>query len=253
MSMAGGLAKQGMVPVIALYSTFLQRSFDMILQDICMQKLHIVIAVDRAGLVGEDGETHHGIFDVGFLRQAPNMTILSPASTAELETMMRWAVCKHDGPVAVRYPRGGNGNHTIAQWSPENPVISHKQGGNCAILTYGKLINNALTAADLLDESGVDVSVIRVGQIHPLPVDALKDALEGYQHVLIMEETCEDSGIYASLMWSLRNVMPDCKFHHIDLGNQYPTHGSVNALYQRYGLDAVSVANYLREVLKVEN
>ena len=105
-SMAGGLAKQGMVPVVALYSTFLQRSYDMILQDICMLGLHVVFAVDRAGLVGEDGETHHGIFDVGFLRQAPGMVILAPASRAELADMLIWAVEEYNGPVAIRYPRG---------------------------------------------------------------------------------------------------------------------------------------------------
>ena len=88
MAMAGGLAKQGMIPVVALYSTFLQRSYDMILQDICLQKLHVVLAVDRAGLVGDDGETHHGVFGVGFLRQAPGMTILCPASLVELQQMM---------------------------------------------------------------------------------------------------------------------------------------------------------------------
>ena len=101
-SMAGGLAKQGMIPVTAIYSTFLQRSYDMILQDISMLHLHAILAVDRAGLVGEDGETHHGIFDVGYLRQAPGMTVLCPVSTAELEDMLEWAVKHHDGPVAIR-------------------------------------------------------------------------------------------------------------------------------------------------------
>ena len=123
-SMAGGLAKQGMVPVAAIYSTFLQRSYDMILQDVSMLKLHVVLAVDRAGLVGEDGETHHGAFDVGFLRQAPDMKILSPASLAELREMLIWAVEGQKGPVAVRYPRGGDrgysdsgGTAGAAAWS----------------------------------------------------------------------------------------------------------------------------------------
>ena len=106
-SMAGGLAKQGMVPVVALYSTFLQRSYDMIMQDIAMLHLHVVLAVDRAGLVGEDGETHHGIYDVGFLRHAPGMTVLCPASLEEQKAMLRWAVQDYNGPVAIRYPRGG--------------------------------------------------------------------------------------------------------------------------------------------------
>ena len=108
-SMAGGLAKQGMVPVVALYSTFLQRSFDQIMQDIAMLKLHVVLAVDRAGLVGEDGETHHGVFDTGYLRLVPGMKVLCPANLAELRIMLRWAAMECDGPVAIRYPRGGEG------------------------------------------------------------------------------------------------------------------------------------------------
>ena len=107
-SMAGGLAKQGMIPVVAIYSTFLQRSFDQIMQDIALLKLHVVFAVDRAGLVGEDGATHHGVFDVGFLRQIPGMKILCPASMAEQKQMLTWAAEHFDGPVAVRYPRGGD-------------------------------------------------------------------------------------------------------------------------------------------------
>jgi 1-deoxy-D-xylulose-5-phosphate synthase len=101
-SMAGGLAKQGMIPVVAIYSTFLQRSFDQIMQDIALQQLHVVLAVDRAGMVGEDGPTHHGVFDVGFLRQVPGMKILAPASLLEQQKMLRWAVEEYHGPVAVR-------------------------------------------------------------------------------------------------------------------------------------------------------
>ena len=105
-SMAGGLAKQGMIPIVALYSTFLQRGYDQIMQDICMLRLHVILAVDRAGLVGDDGPTHHGVFDVGFLRQMPGMLLLNPVSFAEQQDMLRWAVSEYDGPVAIRYPRG---------------------------------------------------------------------------------------------------------------------------------------------------
>jgi 1-deoxy-D-xylulose-5-phosphate synthase len=115
-SMAGGLAKQGMIPVVALYSTFLQRAYDMILQDIAMLHLHVVLAVDRAGLVGEDGETHHGLYDIGFLRHAPGMMILCPASLKEQDMMLRWAVKDYDGPVAIRYPRGGNCGFDGCNW-----------------------------------------------------------------------------------------------------------------------------------------
>ncbi len=253
MSMAGGLAKQGMIPVIALYSTFLQRSFDMILQDICMQNLHVVIAVDRAGLVGEDGETHHGVFDVGFLRQAPNMTILCPASLNELEDMMHWAVCEHNGPVAVRYPRGGNGAFEESNWSADNSVITHRTGKDCAIVTYGKLVNNAMAASDILACSGIMAGVIRLTRIHPIDMDLLTSALAGYDHILVIEESCNGSGIYPAVFWGLRDRLPKCKFSHLDLGDQFPTHGSIDALYRHYGLEAESIANYVQEVLKVEN
>ena len=253
MSMAGGLAKQGAIPVIALYSTFLQRSYDMILQDICMQKLHVVMAVDRAGLVGEDGETHHGVFDVGFLRQAPNMTILCPASLSELSDMLRWAVREHDGPVAVRYPRGGNGKFTDNQWCVSNPVVTHREGKDCAIIAYSKLINNALDAADILAQSGVDAAVLRLTRIHPLPVDALASALADHRCAVIIEECCDGSGIYTSVAWELRDRIPGCKFVHLDLGSKFTTHGSMDVLYRQCGLDADSIAKYLQEVLKVEN
>lgn len=253
MSMAGGLAKQGMIPVIALYSTFLQRSYDMILQDVCMLKLHVVLAVDRAGLVGEDGETHHGIFDVGFLRQAPGMAVLCPASAAELREMMQWAVLEHDGPVAVRYPRGRDGQYAASAWDPAAPVICHQHGKDCAIIAYGSLVNNVLEACDILKANGIDAAVIRLTKINPLPAGALEAVLAGCKRAVIIEETCEGSGLYESISWSMRERAPECVFSHINLGNQYPTHGAVEVLYRNYGLDAESIAAHVQEVLKVEN
>ena len=252
-SMAGGLAKQGVTPVVALYSTFLQRSYDMIIQDICLQNLHAVIAVDRAGLVGEDGETHHGVFDVGFLRQMPNMTILCPVSLNELDDMLRWAVNECSGPAAVRYPRGGDGMIQDSSFTPGEPLVKHRAGGDIAIVTYGKLTNHAVAAAEILSSCGVEVSVIRIPQIQPLPMDALADVLSKYKHVLIPEETCEGSGIYADIAAGLHQRSIDCVVHHINLGKQCPTHGSVDALYKHYGLDAESIVRYIQEVRKVEN
>ena len=243
-SMAGGLAKQGMVPVVALYSTFLQRSYDQILQDIAMLKLHVVLAVDRAGLVGEDGETHHGVFDVGFLRHAPGMTLLAPASCAELSDMLRWAVNDCTGPVAVRYPRGGNGSYTDSCWDPTATVIAHRHGKDAAIVTYGTLVNNALDAADILSGDGIDISVIRLSQLAPICYDGLAFALSGISHVVIAEET--SAGIHEDIAWHLgREYSVSC----IDLGNEYVTHGAVAKLYEQYGLDAESMARKVKEVL----
>ncbi len=252
-SMAGGLAKQGMIPVTAIYSTFLQRSYDMILQDISMLHLHAILAVDRAGLVGEDGETHHGIFDVGYLRQAPGMTVLCPVSTAELEDMLEWAVKHHDGPVAIRYPRGGNRGYDSSDWDPDCPVVCHRQGSQVTLITYGPLLENVLDAAELLKESGIDATVLRLTAVAPLPVQEIAQRLSENHHVVIIEETCGGSGIREALGWELQHCMKDCKADGIDLGHRFITHGNLKTLYAEYGLDAQSIANYVQEVLNVEN
>ena len=135
-SMAGGLAKAGMIPVVAIYSTFLQRAYDMILQDVAMLHLHVIFAVDRAGLVGEDGETHHGLFDVGFLRQVPGLTILCPGCRAELREMLQWSVQKCSGPVAIRYPRGGDGAFLTG-----GRETLFRVGRDITLITYGTMIN----------------------------------------------------------------------------------------------------------------
>ena len=252
-SMAGGLAKQGMIPVTAIYSTFLQRSYDMILQDISMLHLHAILAVDRAGLVGEDGETHHGIFDVGYLRQAPGMTVLCPVSTAELEDMLEWAVKHHDGPVAIRYPRGGNRGYDSTDWDPDCPVVYHRQGSQVTLITYGPLLENVLDAAELLKESGIDATVLRLTAVAPLPVQEIAQRLSENHHVVIIEETCGGSGIREALGWELQHCMKDCKADGIDLGHRFITHGNLKTLYAECGLDAQSIANYVQEVLNVEN
>ena len=252
-SMAGGLAKQGMIPVVALYSTFLQRSYDMILQDICLLKLHVILAVDRAGLVGEDGETHHGVFDVGFLRQAPGLTVLCPGSRKELQEMLRWSVYEQNGPVAIRYPRGGDGKYGDCAWDNRTGVVSHRHGKDCAIITYGTMVNNAIAAADILAEQGIDAAVIRLTRLKPLPVCELEAALAGCKCALVVEETCTGSGIREELAWQLRDLVPECEFASIDLGSSYVPHGSVDQLYKKYGLDADSIAQKAQEVLSVEN
>ena len=245
-SMAGGLAKQGMVPVAAIYSTFLQRSYDMILQDVSMLKLHVVLAVDRAGLVGEDGETHHGAFDVGFLRQAPDMKILSPASLAELREMLIWAVEGQKGPVAVRYPRGGDRGYSDSWWdSRGGSLVCHKKGEKIAILTYGILINNVLKAEKLLAESGVNAGVYRLTMPWPLDEQALRETFADYDRVVFVEEALHGAGIGEAVV-AILGEKTVCR----DLGSTYVPHGSLEALYRRQGLDPVSIAALAREVLE---
>ncbi len=253
-SMAGGLAKQGMIPVVALYSTFLQRSYDMILQDIAMLGLHVVLAVDRAGLVGEDGETHHGVFDIGFLRQAPGMTVLCPATLREQEQMLRWAVQECTGPVAVRYPRGGSRNVEDFPWQSSNPVCIHSRGqSDTVLITYGTLTENVLQAAQLLAKDGVDVSVLRLMQVAPLPMDAIWAALGDARKVIILEETCEGSGVKEVLAWNLHQKNAGIQVAGMDLGNRFVPHGALHALYEASHLDAESISCFVKEVIQHEN
>lgn len=252
-SMAGGLAKQGMRPVVALYSTFLQRTYDMILQDIGMLQLPVVLGVDRAGLVGEDGETHHGVFDVGFLRQVPGMQILCPGSTEELRQMLRWSLVDNSSPVALRYPRGGNRGNIEAAWNPVVPWVEQRAGADVVIVTYGVITDNVLGAAKLLSVQGIDAAVIRLTQIEPLPVSPLIDYIRSYRHALIVEEVCDGSGIGDALIAALSSGLTGVCFSKLDLGKQYITHGAVGKLYAHYGLDSDSIAKHIQEVLKVEN
>ena len=257
-SMAGGLAKQGMVPVVAIYSTFLQRSFDQIIQDIAMQHLHVVFAVDRAGLVGEDGETHHGIYDVGYLSMIPGMTVLCPASLQEQEDMLRWAVCHQNGPVAIRYPRGGNCQLTKSAWKnrPEvaqSSLLSVEAAGTDAmIVTYGVLTENALLAAKLLEQDGFSVGVTRLLSVAPIPVQALAEAMGKCRSLIVIEECCAGCGIKEALGWQIKATMPDCRVHGIDLGKGFIRHGDMKSLYKHYGLDGDSLADRIKEVIQVE-
>lgn len=247
-SMAGGLAKQGMIPVVAVYSTFLQRAFDQILQDICMLKLHAVFAVDRAGLVGEDGETHHGVFDVGFLRQAPGMKVLCPASCKELSDMLSWAVRDYHGPVAVRYPRGGDRGYSDSAWDGNRNVHCHCRGTDGTIVTYGTMINNALQAQLLLQEKGLNFTVLRLLCLDLIP-EEMETFLPAGKPIFVVEETSGGSGIHCEFSYKF----PAYSVYAMDLGNEYVTHGAVNDLYQLCGLDADSIARRIQEVAEHEN
>ena len=248
-SMAGGLAKQGMIPVVALYSTFLQRAYDMVLQDICMLNLHVVFAIDRAGLVGEDGETHHGIYDVGFLRHAPGMTVLAPASRKELEEMLTWAVEKKSGPVAIRYPRGSDRGYTDSSWKEDGSVVCHRKGEDITLITYGVLLDNAMKAAELLSKEGVEATVLRLTKLTDISMVEITKALSAKKRVVVLEEVGGHCGIGAELAAK----MQDCKVGCIDLGDQYVTHGAVNTLYEHYGLSPEAIKNYVMEVHQDEN
>ena len=171
--MAGGLAKQGMIPVIAMYSTFLQRAFDMLIHDVALLQLHVVLFVDRAGLVGEDGETHHGVFDVGYLRQVPGMQILCPANQEELTIMLRRGVLEMEGPVAIRAPRGGDG--ALKTWTDEGVI---QQGSHITLIAYGTMINTMIAVGASLKKQGIQAEIIKLGTIKPLDIEAIAQSVK---------------------------------------------------------------------------
>ena len=247
-SMAAGLAKQGLLPVFAAYSTFLQRSYDMLQQDVGILGLHVVLAVDRAGLVGEDGETHHGVFDVGYLRQIPGMTVLCPASQAELRRMLRAAVLETSGPVAVRYPRGGDGAYDGAVWENqwcEQPAVT--------IVTYGITINDVLAAAKRLRDEHISVDLIKLDQIAPLHLEPVRQSLARSGKLLVVEETaaagCVGSAILAQLVQD--GAAPNA-VRLINLQSGLVPHGSLPLLRHRTGLDEAGIYQATKELIGLE-
>ena len=245
-SMAGGMAKQGLLPVFAVYASFLQRGYDMLIEDVALDRLHVVLGVDRAGLVGADGETHHGCFDALYLAQVPHMTVLCPASFAELRHMLRRAVLEIDGPVAVRYSRGGEGAYRGC--CGDETFTELEEGKDCTILSYGILINEALSAAEILRSAGITSRVVKLNAIAPLKSEEVLAALGGEKCLLVLED-CIGSGCVGQRLTAIlvqQGRMPE-KLILKNLGDTIPCQGSVPQLYAQMGLDAASVAKALKE------
>jgi len=247
LSMASGMAKQGALPVFAVYSTFLQRSYDMLLHDMAIEGIHVVLGVDRAGLVGEDGETHHGVFDAAYLDTVPNMTVLAPASFAELEVMLEQALFHIEGPVAVRYPRGGEGSYIGT--AGEGPAHVLRQGGDITLVTYGIEINEVLQAADSLSKRGIGAEVIKLDQITPLDPSLVCSSVQKTGALLIAEEHAAHGGVGQRLSACLSQAGISGKIARIDCGNGLVTHGSTAVLKRELGLDAAGIEKKVLEVL----
>lgn len=242
--MAAGLAKQGMYPVFAVYSTFLQRGFDMLLHDVALLKLHVVFAVDRAGLVGEDGETHHGVFDIGFLRQIPGMQLYCPASQAELEQMLPRAIYEAQGPAAVRYPKGTDGQYTAAVWHDRI-----HQRSDLSIVTYGPTINDVLSAAFRLQEEGITADVIKLDQICPLTLDPIIHSVSIAGRLLVVEEAAEKGCVGQEILAELaKEQIPLRKTHLLNLKSGLVPHGSLKALRALTGIDADGIYQAAKEL-----
>ena len=246
-AMTGGLAKQGALPVFAVYSTFLQRGYDMLIHDMALQNLHGILAVDRAGLVGEDGETHHGVFDVGFLYTVPGMQILCPASFAELRAMLRHAVCEMTGPVAIRYPRGGEGQWTQVAGVDGTTVI--QEGTDVTMVAYGTMVDQVLQAAQLLEQRGHSAAVVKLNSIRPLDMTPIRRLCEQTGRLIVAEE-CNDSGcVGRTIISELALAGVPVKAALVNLEDQFVPQGSVTQLREMTGIDGAGICQKAMEVI----
>ena len=238
-SMAAGMAKQGAIPVFAVYSSFLQRAYDMLIHDVAIDKLHVVLGVDRAGLVGEDGETHHGVFDVAFLDSVPGMTVLAPSSYAELAGMLEQAVLHVDGPVAIRYPRGGEGAYQ-GDAGPGHAAVL-RQGDDITLVSYGILINDALEAAELLAAEGVQAEVVKLNVITPLDPELVLESVKKTKVLLTIEDSAAHGSVGERLAAAVAEAGLRAKVLCRTSGDKFVTHGALSCLKQELGLDSAGI------------
>ena len=246
-SMAAGMAKEGAIPVFAVYSTFLQRAYDMILHDGAIENLHFVLGVDRAGLVGEDGETHHGVFDVAYLDSVPGMTVLAPSSFSELEHMLERAVLHMSGPVAVRYPRGGEGAYT-ADSGPAGAVVL-RQGRDITLAGYGTAVNDLLEAAEKLSRKGIEAEVVKMNILTPLEPEEVLASVEKTGALLAAEDSVAEGSVGQRLAAALGEHGVQARVCLLNCGTRFISHGDLKSLKRELSLDGDGIAEKALEVL----
>jgi len=241
--LAAGLALGGRLPVVAIYSTFLQRAFDQVIMDVALQNLHVVFCLDRAGLVGEDGPTHHGVFDMSYLRSVPNLMLMAPADEAELVHMLHTAL-QADGPVAIRYPRGRG----VGVEPPSKPVVLdagkaevRRVGADVALLAVGRMVSIAEETAGLLETEGVSASVVNMRWIKPLDHEAVSHAAAEHRLVVTIEENTGLGGLGAAVLESMADLGIEAPVLRLSVPDCFVTHGAMNKLLAEVGLDAQGV------------
>ena len=248
-AMVSGMAKQGLLPVFAVYSSFLQRAYDMLIHDVSLQKLHVVFGVDRVGLVGSDGETHHGIYDVNFLRSVPGMTVLCPASFGELRAMLTEALYKVSGPVAIRYPRGGEGEYRDVCTEDEQLV---REGRDLTIVCYGAMINDVLAAVRKLEEKGVSAEIVKLNKITYAKFPKVFASLQKTGRLLMPEEVCAIGCVGRHLLaQASENGLHLMSAHFLNLGDNIVPHGTRAQLLHDFGVDADAIVRAAEEMCRV--
>ncbi len=245
---AAGLALGGMIPVVAVYSSFLQRAVDQIIEDVCLQNLHVIFAVDRAGLVGSDGETHQGCFDLSYLSMIPNMTVMAPKNKWELSDMMKFAV-SYDGPIAVRYPRGGayDGLEEFRE-----PIVRGRsemiyRGKGIALLAVGSMVKTAEAVRKKLLEDGDNPTLVNARFVKPLDKKMLDSLAKDHEVIVTMEENVKSGGFGSAVVEYLHTAYPEVQVLSAALPDVFMEHGSPEKLKEKAGIDAGSIYNRIKE------
>jgi 1-deoxy-D-xylulose-5-phosphate synthase len=247
LTMAAGMASNGMTPVYAIYSTFFQRAYDQFVHDVALQNLHVVICIDRAGLVGKDGETHQGVFDGGLLYQIPNTTVLTPSDFDDLERMLEWATEEGKGPVVIRYPRGGEIKMSFKK--SEDIIKSDliKSGSDVTLISYGRMIKEVYEAAKILALDGIDAGVICMKSIKPIDIEVIKTESLKTKKILFVDETVGFGSVGRVLHEYLnKNIEIRVK----NFPDEFIEHGSVEELLEIKGLDAKGIVAAVFEWLR---
>ena len=245
---AAGMASGGLKPVVAIYSTFLQRAYDQIIHDVCLQQLPVVFAIDRAGLVGSDGETHQGIFDTSYLATIPGLTVLSPKDGRELKEMLKYAY-ELNKPVAVRYPRGIAEDIADMEFKPivsyENEII--KNGKDIAVFATGKTVKLALETERVLQGSGISPTIINVRFLDKADGKLLEEIKKEHDIIVTIEESVRTGSYTERLMAEAASRKLNYNFIPVTLPDSFIEHGSQKELWERYGFDAVEIAEKIKE------
>ena len=250
---AAGLAVKGMRPVVAIYSTFFQRALDQMIHDVALQKLPVVFALDRAGLVGEDGPTHHGCFDLSYLRSVPNLVIMAPRNEAEMQDMLHTAVQYEGGPVVIRYPRSiGEGVKLKKRFRmlPMGKGEILRQGANAAIVGVGPVLTECLKAAEILSESGIDLTVVDMKFVKPMDRDILKQIAEDHRVILTVEENSIEGGFGSGVMEAVSGFDNAPKVFRMGIPDMFIEHGPRAHLLKNIGLTAEGISSTLKKLLQ---
>lgn len=241
---AAGLAAGGLKPIVAIYSSFLQRAYDQIIHDVCIQNLPVIFAIDRAGLVGSDGETHQGIFDLSYLSGIPNMHIMAPKNKWELSDMLKFAV-DFDGPIAVRYPRGVACDSMKEQRAPIEYGRAEllKKGKDIALLVVGSMVQTALFVDELLQREGIDATIVNARFVKPIDTDMVDTLLKDHRMIVTMEENVLCGGFGEHVLSYVQQTYPGIRVLPVALPDSYVEHGNVDLLKKEVGIDAETIAD----------